>query len=174
MGSLSYTSAKALISKALRRHIFWQGGTIQPTRITIIRCNCFPLYFFFFFGLRHVACGISVPWPGIEPGPPTRPPGNSLKYSSEKRSSAFRLPRGQDTKGGETCSQPRPSLLRGTRDTPVCSSHSQGCRGRSPSLQALPHPTLPTHLQPLHPGKQASNPSTPSPRGLRGSPQPPE
>ena len=28
------------------------------------------LQFFFFFSLHHVACGISVPWPGIEPMTP--------------------------------------------------------------------------------------------------------
>ena len=28
------------------------------------------IYFIFYFWLHHVACGISVPQPGIEPGPP--------------------------------------------------------------------------------------------------------
>ena len=31
----------------------------------------FHFFFFFFFWLGHVACGLSIPQPGIEPAPPT-------------------------------------------------------------------------------------------------------
>ena len=59
------------------------------------RCSILPVYYFFYyfiiilfyfiFWLHRVACGISVSWPGIEPGPwqwkcgilTTRQPGNS-------------------------------------------------------------------------------------------------
>ena len=36
---------------------------------TNLRTFSFFFLSFFFFGLCHVACGISVPQPGIEPGP---------------------------------------------------------------------------------------------------------
>ena len=52
---------------------------------------------FFFFSFGHVACGILVPQPGIEPGPwqqkpgilTTRPPGNSENHVFKEADSSY-------------------------------------------------------------------------------------
>ena len=63
-------------------------GYRARTHILLVECKWYrhTLFPFCFFGPCHLACGISVSQPGIEPGPrqwkpgilTTRPPGNSL------------------------------------------------------------------------------------------------
>ena len=68
--------------------------------LTLSLHNCFFLSFFFFFWWSHVACGILVPLPEIEPSPQkwkcrlltTGPPGNSHNCFFWKHLVTFRNP----------------------------------------------------------------------------------